>query len=211
MPLNKAAAGPKMNGYHGQGAPGVEGPMGRNDGVLYGRMPGGENAAASMWSAQDHMGMRHPGLGNGRMQGMPGLRPSGENAVIHGMDALQISEGQGPPARTQRQKMGEGERQEETDDDMFAMFRFKVHAPYLQQHKPFQTYYRRKIRRKIPSYSICMIVVYLFVCFELSITSDVRPDSRCGVQVVPCSKQFVHDWKECSFAHEGETARRRHP
>jgi hypothetical protein len=30
-------------------------------------------------------------------------------------------------------------------------------------------------------------------------------------QVVPCSKQFVHDWKECSFAHEGETARRRHP
>ena len=31
------------------------------------------------------------------------------------------------------------------------------------------------------------------------------------VQVVPCSKQFVHDWKECSFAHEGETARRRHP
>ena len=32
-----------------------------------------------------------------------------------------------------------------------------------------------------------------------------------GEQVVPCSKQFVHDWKECSFAHEGETARRRHP
>ena len=32
-----------------------------------------------------------------------------------------------------------------------------------------------------------------------------------GGQVVPCSKQFVHDWKECSFAHEGETARRRHP
>jgi len=30
-------------------------------------------------------------------------------------------------------------------------------------------------------------------------------------KVVHCSKQFVHDWKECPYAHEGETARRRHP
>ena len=34
-------------------------------------------------------------------------------------------------ARAQRPKMGEGERQEETDDDMFAMFRFKVRAQDL--------------------------------------------------------------------------------
>jgi hypothetical protein len=26
-------------------------------------------------------------------------------------------------------------------------------------------------------------------------------------KVVHCSKQFVHDWKECPYAHEGETAR----
>ena len=30
-------------------------------------------------------------------------------------------------------------------------------------------------------------------------------------KVEKCSKQFVHDWKECPYAHEGETARRRHP
>mmetsp|Transcript_12668 Transcript_12668/g.35039 ORF Transcript_12668/g.35039 Transcript_12668/m.35039 type:complete len:263 (+) Transcript_12668:269-1057(+) len=30
-------------------------------------------------------------------------------------------------------------------------------------------------------------------------------------KVEKCSKQFVHDWKECPFAHEGETARRRNP
>ena len=125
MPLNKAAPGPKMGGY-GQGSPGVEGPMGRNDGVLYGRMPGGENAAAGMWSAQEHVGVRQAGLGNGRMQGMPGLRPPTSDNMVQAMEGLQINAGEVGMARAQRPKLGEGERQEETDDDMFAMFRFKV-------------------------------------------------------------------------------------
>jgi len=31
------------------------------------------------------------------------------------------------------------------------------------------------------------------------------------LQVVPCSKRFVHDWTECPFAHPHEKARRRDP
>jgi hypothetical protein len=31
------------------------------------------------------------------------------------------------------------------------------------------------------------------------------------LQVVPCSKRFVHDWTECPFAHPQEKARRRDP
>lgn len=30
-------------------------------------------------------------------------------------------------------------------------------------------------------------------------------------KVAQCSKQFVHDWKECPYRHDGETAGRRHP
>lgn len=132
MPLNKAALGPRGNGYHAEGSTGVaHGPLGRNDGVLYGRMPGGENAAqTTMWSAQGMQNMRPGGLGDGRMHGMPGLRPGGDG-LDEGMAGLQLNVGGGDGgiARTQRPKMGEGERQEETDDDMFAMFRFKVRSP----------------------------------------------------------------------------------
>jgi hypothetical protein len=32
-----------------------------------------------------------------------------------------------------------------------------------------------------------------------------------SLQVLPCSKRFVHDWTECPFAHPQEKARRRDP
>ena len=135
MPLNKAAPGPKMNGFHGEATTGaVHGPLGRNDGVLYGRMPGGENAAhAAMWSAQGQMNMRHGGLGEGRMHGMlhgmPPLQPQGDgNGLVDRMEGLhlQAGGGDGSMMRAQRAKFGDGDRHEETDDDLFAMFRFKV-------------------------------------------------------------------------------------
>ena len=134
MPLSKAAPGPRANGYHGEASTGVaHGPLGRNDGVLYGRMPGGENAAQmSMWAAQGMQNMRHGGLGDGRMQGLPSLRAGGDG-LEEGMSGMQLHAGggDGGMARAQRPKIGEGERQEETDDDMFAMFRFKVRATCL--------------------------------------------------------------------------------
>jgi hypothetical protein len=126
MPLNKAASGPKMNGYHGEGSTGaVHGPLGRNDGVLYGRMPGGENVThSSMWSGQGQVNMR-PGS-------LSGFLPQGADGLVDGMDGLQLGGGGGEGgmrAAQQRQKVSDGERQDETDDDMFAMFRFKVRAP----------------------------------------------------------------------------------
>lgn len=44
-----------------------------------------------------------------------------------------------------------------------------------------------------------------------SVESDEDLFAMYVFKVVHCSKQFVHDWKECPYAHEGETARRRHP
>jgi hypothetical protein len=131
MPLNKAAAGPKMNGYHGEGATGaVNGPLGRNDAVLYGRMPGGESQAhAGIWSAQAQMSMRHGGLGDVRMQGLPALQlPVGDDGLVEGMEAMQLGAGGGEAGmpRSQRPKLSDGERHEETEDDLFAMYRFKV-------------------------------------------------------------------------------------
>lgn len=48
------------------------------------------------------------------------------------------------------------------------------------------------------------------------VVAPCQPDSYSpfafdAVQVVPCSKRFVHDWTECPFAHPQEKARRRDP
>ena len=131
MPLNKAAPGPKMNGYHNETSTGVIGPHGRNDAVLYDRNQSGVPMQSHMWSMQGQMNMRHSGFPDGgRMQGMPSLRPpsSGDVGLVESMDGLQLSIGGSDSGMTrgQRPKLSEGERQEETDDDMFAMFRFKV-------------------------------------------------------------------------------------
>ena len=131
MPLSKAAAGPKMNGYHGENATGaVNGPLGRNDGVLYGRMPGGENHNhPSLWSGHGQMNMRHGALGDMRMQGLPALQPPiSDDGLVEGMDAMQLgaSGGDAGMSRSHRPKLSDGERQEETEDDLFAMYRFKV-------------------------------------------------------------------------------------
>ncbi len=133
MPLNKAAAGPKMNGYHGENATGaVNGPLGRNDGVLYGRMPGGENHNhPSLWSGHGQMNMRQGGLGDMRMQGLHALQPPiSDDGLVEGIDAMQLgaSGGDAGMSRSHRPKLSDGERQEETEDDLFAMYRFKVRA-----------------------------------------------------------------------------------
>ena len=115
VPLNKAAMGPKMPGYYNDASQMGMGPTGRNDGVLYGRNE------QSNWSVQGQMGMH----GGPRMQGMPSLRPpSIGDGLVEGLEGLQVG-GDGGMMRGQR-KPSNGERQEETDDDMFAMFRFKV-------------------------------------------------------------------------------------
>ena len=58
--------------------------------------------------------------------------------------------------------------------------------------------------------SVLVVVPARVQSVALRTSVDLCPSVNAE-QVVPCSKQFVHDWKECSFAHEGETARRRHP
>lgn len=44
----------------------------------------------------------------------------------------------------------------------------------------------------------------MLVCGPRQLTSPY-------VQVLPCSKRYVHDWTVCPFAHPGEKAKRRDP
>jgi len=61
-----------------------------------------------------------------RMQGLPA--PISDHGLVEGMDAMQLgaSGGDSGMSRSHRPKLSDGERQEETEDDLFAMFRFKV-------------------------------------------------------------------------------------
>ncbi len=120
MPLKKAASGPRSDGYHGGAATGaVNGPLRQNDvrAVLYGRMP--NDMPTNRWPAPCHLNLRSGPLPSFLNEGCE---------IVEGMEGLQLSAGgeNGMVRAQQRQKVGDGECQEETEDDLFAMFRFKV-------------------------------------------------------------------------------------